>query len=293
MLRSMTAYGRASTETDVGLIGVEILSVNRKHLDVQLQIPKVLTCLEVEVRKWISKAVKRGQVSVRITPKFKDGEFVKVTPNLPLARQLHHAWKEIGVDLGLGDEFALSLLRHETGLLIHDDEISDIEVFKKCIEDAVMQALKPFIQMKEHEGRVIAADFLKRIQRLGEMIAVVEEKMVGATTRFREKLVTTLTDALPQAIALEERVLQEACIYAEKVDIEEEITRFKSHLDQMRETIEGSESVVGKRMEFLLQELGREVNTVGSKSADLEVSRLVVDMKTELERIREQVQNVE
>ena len=289
----MTAYGRATTETEVGLFVVEVLSVNRKHLDIQVNLPKVLSCLEVDVRKWVSKAVKRGQVTVRITPRFNNDSPVKVFPNLQAARRLHEAWQTIADDLGIDEKFSLRMLKDEPGVLTHEDDIENIETYREAVERSLRAALEPMLKMKEVEGSHLEEDFLMRLDSLEGMIGEIETRSEGAPTKFREKLKASMQEVLGGSSELDDRVLQEVCIYAEKVDTNEEITRFKSHIIKMRETIKGESAAVGKTLEFLLQEMGREVNTIGSKSSDLEVAHLVVAIKTELERIREQVQNVE
>lgn len=294
MLRSMTAYGRTATETPFGHLGVEILSVNRKYLDIQVQIPKYLISLELDIRKWITAVCSRGQISVRIFPHFEKSSPVKIVPNLPVARELYQAWQEIADDLGLGVEsFTLNMLKDEPGIMIQDDSLSTLDSFKEWLQKAVEEALGPFLAMKDKEGKNLQDDLLMRVRTLQKIIDGIAKFAPNATEKFRDKLRETIEKTLPNSHENEDRVLREICVYAEKVDISEEITRFNSHLKQMEQNISGKNTSVGKTLEFILQELGREINTIGAKASDIEVTRLVVEAKSEIERIREQVQNVE
>lgn len=293
MLRSMTAYGRSTTETEIGQFVVEISSVNKKHLEIQLQMPRLLGCFEAELRKWINAVVNRGQIVVRITPLFNDRAPLRVIPNLPLAKQLHSAWTAIQTELGVAEPFSLSLLRHEQGLFIIDENPSDMQSFQNELERAVRAALKPFIAMKEREGSILTQELFDRAKTIGAIVREIEGRAHDAAEKMREKLISALEKLVPGAIDNEERILREVALYADKLDISEELSRLHSHIDQLGETVTGSGSRAGKILEFLLQEMNREVNTIGSKAADIEISKRVVQIKTELERIREQVQNVE
>jgi uncharacterized protein (TIGR00255 family) len=289
----MTAYGRSTTETDIGQFVVEILSVNKKHLEIHLQMPRLLGGFEAELRKWIGAVVNRGQVTVRITPSFNDRAPLRVVPNLPLAKQLHRAWSEIQKELGVTEPFTLDLLRNEQSLFIIDENPYDIKNFQVELERAVQAALTPFVAMKEREGGVLADELFERAKTIGNMCREIEGRASTAADKMREKLISTLEKLVPGAVDNEERILREVALYADRLDISEELSRLHSHIDQLGDTVKGSGARAGKILEFLLQEMNREINTIGSKAADIEISKRVVQIKTELERIREQVQNVE
>lgn len=293
MLRSMTACGRAATETQIGLFVVEILSVNRKFLDLQIQLPKSLAFFDIAVRKALAKMVKRGQLSIKISFQPNEKAVPRIIPNLHLVKELQKAWEEIIAVTGGGQTFDPQWIKDENHILVIDDSATDSELFENCIIEAVQNALRPLLDMKDREGRELQKDFEKRVRALVQLIQQIEDKTRDVVPKYQEKLIAILNEALGEKIEYEERILQEACIYADKVDNTEEITRFKSHLQQLKETIQSNDIAIGKKIEFLLQELSREVNTIGAKNTDLEVSKLVVETKTELERIREQVQNVE
>lgn len=289
----MTAYGRSTTDTDIGQFVVEILSVNKKHLEIQFQMPRLLNSFEAELRRWVSAAINRGQVTVRINPTFNDKAPFRVIPNLPLAKQLHQAWSEIRQELDVAEPFSLSLLRQEQNLFIIDENPHDLSNFEGELEKAINAALKPFVSMKEREGRILANELLERAKTIATVVSAISTLAASATDKTREKLIATLEKISPGLIDNEERVLREVALYADRIDISEELSRLNSHLEQFTDTINGSGARAGKTLEFILQELNREINTIGSKASDIEISKGVVKIKTELERIREQVQNVE
>lgn len=289
----MTAYGRSTTDTDIGLFVVEIQSVNKKHLEVQLQMPRLLGCFEADVRKWVTTAVKRGQVTVRVTPSFNENAPVKVLPNLALAKQLQHAWTEIRDSLGLKGEITLDFLKGEQGILLFDENPNNAAGLQSEVERAVNQALIPFMAMKEREGRALAEEILERADVVISILEEIVQSSDGAIDKMRSRLIERIQEAAPGAIDNDERILREVAIFADKLDIAEEVSRLRSHTLQLRDVVNGTGLRAGKTLEFILQEMNRETNTIGSKASDLEISKRVILIKGELERMREQVQNVE
>lgn len=295
MLKSMTAYGRTSLSTSVGSFTVEIQSVNRKHLEINVFLPRELSRFESDIRKMINKVVTRGQVSVKVFANFERSTPVVVTPNLPLAKQLKSAWETIAKELKLdaSQAFSLNMLLGESGVICYGEDLQHEETYRTEICQAVDGALKDFMRMRVHEGESLQRDIEARLINLRRCLNEIAKLSPNATEKYRQKLMERLQEILPGAIENEERILREVCLYAEKIDITEEITRFFSHLHQCETLLKGDSNSVGKTFEFLLQELGREINTIGSKSSDVDVSRLVIEVKSELEKIREQIQNIE
>lgn len=293
MLKSMTAYGRSSAASKVGRFTVEIQSVNRKHLEVNTFLPKELLRFDTDIKKWIAQEVFRGQVNVRVTAHFEGAGPLMVTPNLPLARQLKACWDAIAKDLQIETDFKIELLRHQQDLFFYDDNLKDEEAYKEVLHDTLQVALKQLLEMKSREGSALHDDIAQRVVKLHHEIEAIALKAPEATKKYRQKLIERLEEVMGKNIEHEERILREVSIYAERVDIAEEITRFKSHLNQFDLLLKSDTESLGKTMEFVIQELNREINTISSKSSDLEVSQRVVEMKGELERIREQIQNVE
>lgn len=291
----MTAYVYTTFVLEHGTLSIEISSVNRRHLDVNSNLPTELSRLDPDIRKAVAAKNSRGNVSVRISLSLSDYAPVMVKPNLPLVRQFATAWRAISSELGLaGDrQFDLSLLKGEVGIFSYENTLSNDDAF--CIEVMTLfeKALDELAVMKLKEGQALHKDIEERLKLLKELIEVIESKRNGATERYRERLIERLQEVIPGAFENEERILREICIYAEKIDITEELIRFRSHVDQFEKTMRNCSGGVGKKLEFLIQEMLREVNTIASKSSDIAVSHATVDMKGELEKIREQLQNIE
>lgn len=295
MLKSMTAYGRACSISPIGHFVVEIQSVNRKHLEINTFLPKELLRFDADVKKWIAAQVGRGQVNVKISVTFDRESPLVVTPNIALAKQIKSAWDAIALELQLPSEkgFTLSMLSETSGLLLYEEDVQDEEVYRNALHQAVLEALEKLMSMKLREGEILHKDIATRFDKMAPMIKEIAIKAPGATERFRQRLLERLEEVMSGNIEHEERLLREVCVYAEKVDIAEELTRFDSHLQQVSALLQSDGQAIGKTLEFLVQELNREINTISSKSADMDVARLVVDIKSELERIREQIQNIE
>lgn len=296
MLKSMTAYGRSRVVSKIVHFAVELHSVNRKHLEINTFIPKELLRFDAEIKKWIAQAVGRGQITVKISLFFDDYSPVKIIPNLPLAKELYTAYKQIAEGLSLpapDPQEIFRLLSAEKNLFCYEESPIDEEEYKRALHDAIHSALKQFVEMKEAEGIHLFNDIQERFKRLASLIRIIQGKAPGATEKFRQRLMQRLEEVLGKSVADEEKIIKEIAIYAEKVDISEEVIRFGSHLAQVEELFHLKEPAIGKTLEFILQELNREINTIGSKSSDLDISRAVIEIKSELEKIREQTQNIE
>lgn len=293
MLKSMTAYARASIKKEIGRFVVEIQSVNRKFLEITTHLPHELIRFDGEIKKWVGESVARGQIHFKLFVDFDRHTPVAVKPNIPLIRQIKDAWDKIAEDLGTESKFSLDLLKDEKGVLLYTEEFEDEEIYREAIKEAVDIALKELMVMKQVEGIALSHDIKLRIELLQKSIDQIELLAPNSTVKFREKLLSKLNEFLQGVVENEERILREVCLFAEKVDIAEEITRFNSHLKQFTDLLNSESGTIGKTLEFLLQEINRETNTIGSKASNVEVSRLVIEIKSELERIREQIQNVE
>lgn len=292
MLKSMTAYGRAAISTELGRFSAEVQSVNRKHLEINIFLSKELQRFESEIRKVLASKIARGQVTFKLFVYFETASPVAVIPNIPLARQMKAAFEEIAKDLQLPNKVTLEMLAQNEDILSFSEEMPDEEAYRHAVVQVAASALEQFLKMREHEGKALQNDIAGRLKLIEKSLAQIAVHAPNASIRYRQKLVERLNEVLPGAVENEERILREVCLYAEKVDIAEEITRFQSHLAQGYKLLSSDQSV-GKTFEFLLQELGREINTIGSKSSEMEISKLVIEIKSELERIREQIQNVE
>lgn len=293
MLKSMTAFGRACVSSSLGRFSAEIQSVNRKHLEIVTNLPAELIRFDTDIKKWIAAQVARGNVSIRITACFENESPLIVTPNIPLARQIKAAWDKIAEELRLDQGFKLSMLAKEQGVLLYDEDLKEEEKYRAILKEVIDSALIHLVEMKISEGKVLQGDIAGRLQAMREPMEQISVKAPGATEKYRQKLKSRLEEILPGLIENEERILREISVFAEKIDISEEITRFNSHLLQFEDLLNKDSRGVGKTLEFLIQELNREINTIGSKASDVEITKNVIGIKSELEKVREQIQNIE
>lgn len=297
MLKSMTAYGRAAKTLSLGHFVVEIQSVNRKFLDIACLLPKELSSIEGEIKKAVGAVVSRGQVTIKIFVSYGEKIPLSIEPNLPLAKQLKKAWEEIFFSLDMKQATVtpelLASASSTSGLFLYKSQLIEEKEYLGAILEVLQSALQEFLQMQRKEGKALQQDLEKRLERLQEGIVQIEALIPRATERYRQKLMQRLEELLPGRVENEERILREIAVFAEKTDIAEEVIRFQSHLQQMKDFFLSSKENVGKHLEFLIQELNREINTISSKSSEIAISRLTIEIKGELERIREQIQNVE
>jgi len=290
----MTAYGRSNLKIAVGHIVVEIQSVNRKHLEIHVNLPNELEYFDIEIKKWISAHVSRGNINVKITASFETEVPFKVLPNLPLAKQTKEAWEKIAEHLLLDkNAFNLAMLVDVPDIVLIEENSEFQEVYRDSLKEAVEVALQNFIAMRMEEGNILQQDIENRLVLIHPMLQRIEKRTPFATQKYREKLIARLEEIVPGHIENEEKILREIAVFAEKIDITEEITRFFCHISRFKEIMQSTLQSAGKTLEFLLQEMAREINTIGSKSSDIDISRDVIEIKSELERIREQIQNIE
>lgn len=293
MLSSMTGFGRSLINARFGRLVVEIQSINRKYLDISLFMPKEFSRFELNVRKLINQDVCRGQITVRIQWVPNEASLEKQLPDAKVLKALKSSWEKVAKKAGL-DVKAVDLpflLLHAPGQ--QNAEFVDEEDLAP-LEESIRKALEDLIRMKQKEGKALAADLKGRLATLNEHLQKIEQLFPHAILQMRERVTEKMKElALHAGIDLEERIMREVILYADRLDISEEITRLKSHFAQFSDIFASKEGVVGRKMDFLIQEIGREINTIGSKSAEVKISHLVVEMKSELEKMREQVQNVE
>ncbi len=288
MLRSMTGFGRAVLDASLGRFTVEIQSVNRKYLEIFVSAPKEFGQFEHEVRKWVLEAVSRGQISVRIYFDPSTGAIRELLPDTKMLKELKKEWERVAKEAGIDpQDVDLPFLMQYLPVQSKAVKDEDLKELNRCIQEAISSLM----DMKLAEGKALSADLATRIKELERMIGDVKKHAPDATQKMKAKLFEKMEEMLKLGPEVEERLLREVALFAEKVDISEEITRFRSHIEQFKKLLK--EEIVGRKMDFLLQEMGREINTIGSKSMDARISYTVVSVKSELEKIREQVQNIE
>jgi uncharacterized protein (TIGR00255 family) len=288
----MTGFGRNEKKTKLGLISVEVSSVNNRFLEFSIRMPRTLYSLETSVRQLVGERVNRGKFSILINMEPTDDAAAKYPINAAAAKAYYRQLERIRTQLKIGHEVTLNDLVVLPDLASPEkDDLSSEEAWK-LIEPVVDRALSELIAMRKKEGAALARDMRKRLKSMADHIKEIEKVAPRHVREYRDKLrarVDELLDA-PRRDTL--RLEEEVAYLAERTDITEECIRLKSHIKQYRETL-GRDEPNGKRLNFILQEMNREVNTIGSKSADLDISATVITLKEEVEKLREQVQNVE
>jgi uncharacterized protein (TIGR00255 family) len=290
-IKSMTGFGAGQARAGGIRVAVELSSVNRKQLDVVLRLPPQMAAFESRIQKLIQTQISRGRVSGSVQIESSDGE-PAVAVDLPRAAATVDAIRRASKRLNLKEDLSASLLLQVPGLLQTRATEQPPETVFNCFEKALTAALKKLNTMRTREGKALEADLAARLKTLESMLADIRTRAPSVVAAYRNKLLLSLEQAGLENIARDERVIKEIALFGERSDISEEITRLESHIAQCRNMLRGREPS-GRALDFLAQEFLREINTIGSKANDLEITQQVVAFKTELERIREQIQNVE
>lgn len=288
----MTGFGRSEGETRLGKVLVESRSVNHRYSDINVKLPKRLVPFENRIKEIIRSQVSRGRVDVSIKLDALEGEKIQLQVDFNLAEQYVQALQTLKEKFQLKEEITLELLAGAKDLITVKEENGDIEPFWQELLEILKGSLKEMDEMKCQEGALIARDIQMRLERIRLQLQEIEIQsssyLEAYQTRFRERI-RSLLGGVEVDLS---RLYQEIALMAERMDITEEIVRVKSHLHQFVQFVEAKEPV-GRKMDFLVQEIHREVNTISSKASDAEISKRVVEIKSELEKIREQVQNIE
>lgn len=290
----MTGYGRGECAQDGYKITVELASVNRKQGEVTVYLPRELEALEARVRDEVNKQVSRGRLTVRVTLHATDGRSVNgVRVDLGLAKAYAKELGRLAKELKIPEAITLEMITRAPGVLRSEDSIQDAEEFRPAVEKAVREGLAVLVRMREREGANLAKDLTKRIGIMKKAAAIVRKQAPQVRERYRQQLIERIKSAGLESVAPDdERLLKEVVYFADRSDISEEITRLLSHFQQYDDCLTSKEPV-GRTLDFLAQEMNREINTIGSKANDSLISREVVILKAELEKFREQAQNVE
>ena len=291
-MNSMTGYGRGEAARGGAKFTVEISTVNRKQAELSLYLPRELDALESRARDEINTKVSRGRIAARVQWVNKSGERAQVEIDRNLAKEYSKEYRKLATDLKLGGEVSLDTILRAPGVLQTSEEELDVESLWAPLRKAVRAALKELLAMRAREGANLKMDLQKRIEALQKSVQAVKRQAPKTVRRHREALLDRLNQSGLDLKLDDERVLKEVALFADRIDITEELTRLESHFGQFVDYAK-AKGPVGRTLDFLSQEMNREVNTIGSKANDPVISRLVVTMKSELEKFREQVQNVE
>lgn len=292
MLKSMTGYGRAEGTLNGRSYVVEVRSVNNRYLDCNIRLPRVYACAEAGILERVKQTITRGKVDVFVTIDNLGGDAVSVTLNEGVAAGYLNALNAMAEKFQIRNDVTVSGLSHFPDVFLVEKVPEDLEQLTADLHSVADRALADYDTMRSREGEKLAEDLLNRLTILENATAKVEARSPETVKEYREKLTARIEEVLADKQIDESRILTEAAIFADKVAVDEETVRLHSHIAQFRGMIEGG-SPIGRKMDFLVQEMNRETNTIGSKCNDLELSSIVVDMKAEIEKIREQIQNVE
>ena len=291
MIKSMTGYGKSNMSKNLREYQVEIKSVNHRYLDISIKMPRSLSYLEEEIKKAVSAKLTRGKVDVFITFNNNSLEGRDIKINTEIARMYIKELRGLAESEGIVADIPVTEISKLPDVLTIQNNQDD-ETIKNELLEVTNKAIENLVEMRKVEGEKIAQDLLLRIQDIEEKVKKISSLSTGLIEEYVVKLNTRIKELLQDQEIDEARLAQEVVIYADKCSIEEEVTRLNSHIYQFRELLKGNEAV-GKKLDFMIQEMNRETNTIGSKANNLEITNEVINMKTQLENIREQVQNVE
>ena len=292
MVKSMTGYGRAVETVNGREFTVELRSVNNRYLDCSVKLPRSLSFAEEAVKQAVKATISRGKVDVFISVHSEGAADVKVTLNAAMVEGYLAAMKQMVTDYGVQDDISVSLLSRMNEVFTVEKPEVDEEQLMADLMSVVSKALAAYDVMRATEGKALENDLRSRGNTIRELVSQVEAGNSQTVIDYRTRLYNKLKEVLANTTIDESRILTEAAIFADKVAVDEETVRLRSHLDQM-DTMLTNGGAIGRKLDFLLQEMNRESNTIGSKCTDVRLARIVVDIKAELEKIREQTQNIE
>ena len=292
VIKSMTGYGRCVESVNGREFSVEIRSVNNRYLDCSVRLPRMLSFAEDSVKQAVKASVSRGKVDVYISMRSEGAEDTKVTLNTALVEGYLSALRQMVDQYGVKDDISTSTLSRMSDVFVLDKPEVDEDQLQQDMMCVLAKALEGYDAMRTTEGKALDNDLRSRGQTILEYVAQVEQGNVKTVVDYRARLEAKLREVLESKSIDEARILTEAAIFADKVAVDEETVRLRSHLQQMNAMLDGG-GAIGRKLDFLLQEMNREANTIGSKCTDVALARIVVDIKAELEKIREQTQNIE
>lgn len=292
MVRSMTGYGREQKVIDQRDILVEIKSVNHRYYEFSARLPRAYGYIEEKLKSFMKGSIYRGKVEVNVTINNLNGREASIRADKILAAGYVNALRDINTELGLSDDISLSNLIKFSDIFTVQKIAEDEEKLWNDVKEVAESALEKFVIMRNSEGEALKSDLLGKLAKISELIEKVEKAAPQTAEAYYERLLTKLKEILGDNNIDEQRIVTEAAVFAEKIAIDEETVRLRSHINQFVELLEADEPL-GRKLDFLVQEINREVNTIGSKAQDLEITKCVVDLKSEIEKIREQIQNIE
>jgi uncharacterized protein (TIGR00255 family) len=292
MIKSMTGFGRAELIDEEKKITVEMKSVNHRYLDVNMRMPKKFSVFEASIRSLLKEYIQRGKVDVFITCEDYTQSRVSVKYNREIAQQYLGYLQEMSRDFQLSGEINAALLSRYPEVLTMEEQTEDEDEMWGALEGVIRNAAVQFVEARTKEGIELKRDILDKLEKMEEKVELVEKRSPDIIKEYREKLETKVKELLADTQIEESRIAAEVILYADKICTDEETVRLKSHIKHTMSVLDEKEGI-GRKLDFIAQEMNREANTILSKANDLETSNLAIDLKTEIEKIREQIQNIE
>lgn len=293
MVKSMTGFGRGEAQDARRQFTVEIKTVNHRYNDIVVRMPKRFTYLEEKIKEIIKSEIKRGRVEIYVSVENIQGTDSRISLNIPLVHQYLNVLNEMKNEFNVHDDISVSLLSTFPDVLVIETEEENEDEIWKCLQIATVKAVDMLIKMRVAEGERLREDILKKCKYIQGIVNKIEFRAPNVVNEYKAKLKERIRELLDETAQLDEnRVNMEVALFADKCSIDEEIVRLRSHIKQLIRAFD-EVNAIGRKLDFLIQEMNREINTIGSKASDLEIINYVVEIKSELEKIREQVQNIE
>lgn len=293
MIKSMTGFGRCELADGERKFTIEMKGVNHRYLDVNIRMPKKLNFFETAIRNLLKQSVSRGKVDIFITYEdLSEGQAV-LKYNETLAKEYLVCLKQMEESFGLENDIRVSTLSRYPEVLTMEEQALDAEEIWNVLKKAMEGALEQFVETRTMEGENLKKDILSKLDGMQKLVAYIEERSPEIVKEYREKLEEKVKELLEDSQIDDGRIAAEVVVFADKICTDEEVVRLKSHISHMQEVLRSEESGIGRKLDFIAQEMNREANTILSKANDLEVSNCGIDLKTEIEKVREQIQNIE
>lgn len=293
MINSMTGFGRCESSDGNRRFTVEMKGVNHRYLDVNIRMPKKLNLFETAIRNRLKQSIQRGKVDIFITYEDLSENQASLKYNEQLAGEYLTYFKQMEEKFSLGNDVRVSTLLRCPEVLTMEEQTIDEEELWNGLEKVLSCAIRHFVETRAQEGEHLREDIIKKLDGMLKLVDYIEERSPQIIAEYREKLENKVRELLLDTQLEEGRIAAEVVIFADKICTDEELVRLKSHVVHMKETLQSEESGIGRKLDFIAQEMNREANTILSKANDLEVSNAGIDLKTEIEKVREQIQNIE
>ena len=292
MIYSMTGYGRVQNVLNGREITIEIKSVNHRYFEYSSRLPRTVAYLDDAIKKAMAETISRGKVEVNLSLQNISAKDTIISVNKDIARGYYEALSKLAEELNISNDIKISNLARFNDIFSNIKNNESEEIINGDVLSTLQETINIFLEMRNVEGEAIKKDLLNKIGELEQETEIIEKKAIDRASIYYDKLYKKMQTILSDTQIDENRILQEAAIYADKVSIDEEIVRLKSHFEQCKSMLEAS-SPIGKKLDFLIQEMNREINTIGSKANDLQITDTVINVKSGIEKIREQIQNIE